>query len=140
MIGVNYYPWNLMVCLNSFSLALLVCFIVSSYLRQKNLKISCLYIIPSISSLPALLWSNLKQSNRWGYLYVFLSRKIPILKTHKSWWTRANPSLPCTKTYWAGINKILVLVLVCHAKQQTWENAKIKLALWSLFKQVMFFI
>ena len=48
------------------------------------------------------------------------------------------PFMAGTKTCF--INKILVLALVCDAKQQTWENAKIKLALWSLFKQVMVFI
>lgn len=76
----------LMVCSNRFSLALLFYFIVSSNLSQKNPKISCFYIIPSISSLPAFLRSNLKRSNRWEYLYMLMWRKMSILKTYKSSW------------------------------------------------------
>lgn len=131
----------LIACLNSFSLALLDYFIVLSYQRQKNLNISCSYVIPSVSSLPALLRSNLKQSNRWEYLYVIRVKKNAYFKHIQIFLVdESKPLMPCMKTYWAGNNKILVLVLVCDAKQQTWETAKIKLVLWSLFKQVMVFI
>lgn len=40
---------------------------------------------------------------------------------------RSHPLMPCLKTFWAAINRRLALVLVCDAKQQTLENAKIKL-------------
>lgn len=88
-----------MVCLNSFSLALEVCFIVSSW-DITNLYNFLLvhYPVCFLSSLPDLLWYNSKQSKCREYLYIFVSSKMPILKINKcSWWTRAIPSCPVWK-------------------------------------------
>lgn len=42
---------------------------------------------------------------------------------------KSHPLMPCMKTFWASISKRLAFVLACDAKQQTLENAKIKLVL-----------